>query len=190
MWQIAGLLAVFLAIQAWRAADLPKGPAPPLRGALLAGGDFDLARAGKPILVHFWATWCPICKLEESSIAALARDYPVVSVALQSGAPEELRAYLAERGLDFPVIDDDDGRLARAWGVHGVPASLIIDRTGRIRFREVGYTSGLGLRFRLWWAARRPSVGSVAQSSPMTRSSRGAVSRVSASSALFANIIR
>ncbi len=154
MLQIGVLLVVFFAIQAWRARELPDGPAPPLAGRLLTGGQFALADADKPLLVHFWATWCPVCKLEEGSIDALARDYAVVSVALQSGTRDELRAYVREKGLDFPVIEDADGELARAWGVSGVPASLVIDRAGRIAFRELGYTSGIGLRIRLWLAGR------------------------------------
>jgi len=152
--QIGVLLAVFFAIQAWRAQTLPDGPAPALAGSLLSGGEFDLAAAEKPLLVHFWATWCPVCKLEEGSIDALARDYPVVTVALQSGASDELRAYLRDKGLGFLVIEDADGELSRAWGVSGVPASLIIDRDGRVAFREIGYTSGMGLRIRLWLAGR------------------------------------
>ncbi len=145
---------VFFAIQAWRAADLPDGPAPTLSGRLLDGRPFDLARADRPLLVHFWATWCPVCRLEEGAIDDLARDHSVVTVALQSGGAEALRAYLSTRGLAFPVIADEEGELARRWGVRGVPASLIVGRDGRVRFRELGYTTGLGLRIRLWLAGR------------------------------------
>jgi alkyl hydroperoxide reductase subunit AhpC len=49
-------------------------------------------------------------------------------------------------------LNDEDGWISEKWGVHAVPASFIIDRTGRIRFVEVGYTTEIGLRLRLWWA--------------------------------------
>jgi thioredoxin-related protein len=48
------------------------------------------------------------------------------------------------------VINDPDGALAAAWGVRGVPTFFVVDSQGMIRFREVGYTTGLGLRWRLW----------------------------------------
>jgi hypothetical protein len=63
-----------------------------------------------------------------------------------------VRSYLGERGLDFPVLVDPDGRLAGRYGVRGVPTTLVIGPEGRIRSREVGYTTGLGLRLRLWMA--------------------------------------
>jgi peroxiredoxin len=61
--------------------------------------------------------------------------------------------HLSEQQLSFPVLNDPDGHIAAAWGVHAVPASFIIDTDGQIRFVEIGYTTAIGLRLRLWWAA-------------------------------------
>jgi peroxiredoxin len=103
--------------------------------------------------VHFWATWCPICRTEQGSIAAIAQDHPdVITVAMQSGTPQEVSRYMQEQGIAFPVVNDPDGIISRAWGVHAVPASFIIAPDGQIRFVEVGYTTGMGLRLRLWLA--------------------------------------
>lgn len=52
----------------------------------------------------------------------------------------------------FPVVNDLNGSIARAWGVHAVPASFIIGTDGQIRFVEVGYTAELGFRLRRWLA--------------------------------------
>lgn len=60
--------------------------------------------------------------------------------------------YMQEQGIAFPVLTDRDGALSRAWGVHAVPASFIIAPDGQIRFIEVGFTTGIGLRLRLWLA--------------------------------------
>jgi len=60
--------------------------------------------------------------------------------------------YMRENGLDFPVLLDESGLLSVAWGVRGVPSSFIIDADGQIRHLAVGYTTELGLRFRLWLA--------------------------------------
>jgi alkyl hydroperoxide reductase subunit AhpC len=51
------------------------------------------------------------------------------------------------------VLNDTDGSVSRAWGVQAVPASFIIDTDGQIHFIEVGYTTELGIRMRLWLAA-------------------------------------
>lgn len=59
---------------------------------------------------------------------------------------------MREHELDFPVVNDPDGSIARAWGVHAVPASFILSPDGQIRFVEVGYTTGIGIRLRLWLA--------------------------------------
>jgi len=71
---------------------------------------------------------------------------------MQSGKPEEVARHMQEQKLDFPVLNDPDGSIARAWGVHAVPASFIIGTDGRIRFVEVGYTTETGLRLRRWLA--------------------------------------
>jgi hypothetical protein len=54
--------------------------------------------------------------------------------------------------MELPVISDPQGGIANTWGVKGVPTTFILDGEGKIRFVEVGYTTGLGLRARLWLA--------------------------------------
>lgn len=141
-------------IRFWQQRDMVSGAAPALHGLTLAGQPYSLAaRPEKPVLVHFWATWCSICRAEQGSIAALAQDDPnVITVAMQSGTPDEVTRHMHEQGIDFSVVNDQDGTLSRAWGVHAVPASFIIAPDGQIRFVEVGYTTGIGLRLRLWLA--------------------------------------
>lgn len=150
---IAIIAAVFYGVQWYKSRPLADGQAPPLGAALTTGAHFDLAAwRGKPVLVHFWATWCPVCKLEEHSIQRLSRNFRVVTVALQSGDAADIATYLGARGLDFPAITDPDGHIAARWGVRGVPASFVLDADGAIRFASVGYSPGIGLRAQLWLA--------------------------------------
>lgn len=149
------LVAGALILLHWlQTRSLPSGEAPPLAGLLTATGQpVDLAgMRGQPVLVHFWSTWCSVCRLEEGSIANIAEDYPVLAVAWQSGDPDQVEAYLRSQGITFPGMADPDGKLGAVWNIRGVPSSFILDETGKIRFVEVGYTTELGLRTRLWAA--------------------------------------
>jgi len=149
------LFAVLIAgIRAWQQRDMASGIAPDLQGVTLAGLPYELpAHPTRPVLVHFWATWCPVCRSEQGSIAAIAHDdSDVITIAMQSGKPEEVARYMGEQGIGFPVINDANGSISNAWGVHAVPASFIIAPDGKISFVEVGYTTGIGLRLRLWLA--------------------------------------
>lgn len=144
--------AVYFGVRFYQQHTLVEGPAPDLRAALIGGVRFDLAaQRGQPVLVYFWATWCPVCRLEQGSIESLARDHRVVTVALQSGDPATVVKYLQEHGLRVPVINDPDGAVARAWGVRATPTLFFIAPDGLIRFRELGYTTEVGMRLRLWW---------------------------------------
>ena len=147
------VLAVFIGVQWYKSRPLASGEAPALRAALSTSEPFDLKQwRGQPALVHFWAVWCPICKLEQDSIDRLSREFKVITVAMQSGSEADINTYLREHGLSFAAIADPYGEIATAWGVRGVPASFVIDSDGRIRFASVGYSTGLGLRGRLWAA--------------------------------------
>jgi len=160
-WLIdAAILAfVFFAIQAWQQRDIPSGKAPQTGGYLADGQAFCLNdwrehHPGKVVALHFWADWCPICKTEEGSITSVSRDWPVITVAMQSGPPEKVMQHLKAKGLDWSTLVDSDGRISSGYGLKGVPAFVVIDRNGIIRSVSTGYTSEWGMRARLWWAAR------------------------------------
>ena len=150
-WGITLLLAVvvFSVLSAWKSKDMLLGPAPVLAGYDLQGQLMTLEPKDEPTLIYFWATWCPICGFTISSIASIAEDYPVITVATTSGNEEEIATYLAQKNIRLPVMMDDSGDLGRHWGVTGVPAIFIVDSKGQITHRSLGYASELGLRARL-----------------------------------------
>ena len=154
--ELVVVLVIILGVRVWQQQGVASGPAPALAGVLLDGEKyFSLSLAalnGQPVLVHFWATWCPVCRAEQGSIEALAKEYPTITVAMQSGDAGAVAAHLNKEALSFPVLNDPDGTIAAQWGVRAVPASFVVDGAGRIRCVEVGYTTGVGLRLRLWWA--------------------------------------
>ena len=150
--QILIVLAVFLGIRAYLTqGSIKAGPAPDFNGVLLDGSEFHLKDLrGKPVLIHFWATWCKICALNDGAIDELAKDLQVITVAMESGSQQGIREEMEERGLSFPVFVDGLGKLANLYHVKGVPTNYIIDAKGNIEYVEVGYTTGWGLRLRMW----------------------------------------
>lgn len=146
------LVVVATVISAWQMRDAASGTAPALSGEGPRGEVVDLAdHAGEPVLIYFWAPWCPVCRLEAPTINALDRHHNVIAVASWSESAE-VGAYAEESGFRPPVLMDRSGRRADAWGIQAVPAFFVVDGSGRIRFATSGYTPGIGLRLRLWWA--------------------------------------
>ena len=150
----AGIALVFLlGIRAYQRRDMPKGSAPPLAGTDLRGEPVSLADyRGKPVLLHFFATWCGVCKIEQHNIDAVTGDLPVLSVASNSGSGNEVADFVRQRGILPRVVLDEEGALASRFGVHAYPSTFVIDGSGEIRHVEVGYTTELGLRARMWLA--------------------------------------
>ena len=154
-----------------RLADSPLlgQPAPALAGpSVLAGGDgdgasFDLAaQQGRWVLVNFFATWCVPCVAEHSDLVrfsaahAEADDARVVSVVFSDDAGDVAR-FFAERGGNWPVIDDPVGRVALEFGVTGVPESFLVGPDGSVRAKVVGGVSFERLEDLLAQAAGRPT---------------------------------
>ena len=154
-WLLEGLaliVALYL-LHLWQTWDAAEGHAPALSGNSLTGEVFSIeAQREKPLLVYFWATWCPICGISSSSIDKLAKHHDVITIAMQSGSEHELMRHLKDKGLNFPVISDPHNRIAKTWGVKGVPTAYVLDNQNNIRFVTVGYTTPFGLKARMWLA--------------------------------------
>ncbi len=151
--QVALLLVVFLGMRAWQLRGAAEGAAPPAIGRSIHDPDQLLSLEtlrGRPAVVYFWATWCGVCEHVDPNVAAIARDHQVLTVAVNSGSPESIVAWMAARELSMPTISDPAGRISRAYGVGAFPTTFWLDAEGQIQHREVGYTSTLGLRSRLW----------------------------------------
>lgn len=80
-------------------------------------------------------------------------DWPVLTVAMQSGPTDNVRKALQKRELPWNTAVDEHGSSAHAFGVNAVPAFIVIDAKGSLRTPAVGYTIEIGMRLRLWWAS-------------------------------------
>jgi peroxiredoxin len=151
---LAMIMIASVAVNLYKTWNVKGGTAPALTFTTINNIPVMTQPEDQPMLVHFWATWCPVCSLEQASIESISQDYPVITIAMQSGNADELLPFMQKEDLSFPVIADEDGRISKQWSVTGVPASFVISPEGEIAFVEVGYTSEIGLRARLWWAGK------------------------------------
>lgn len=152
--ELTVIAIIILGVRVWQHRGLLDGQAPDFARTTLNGTSIKLdSYRGEPVLLHFWASWCPMCELEQSGISKIGKDWKVVTIAFQSGSAEDVRRYMARKNItDWVTIADEDGKLAEQYGIKGVPTSYVLDKEGNIRFREVGLTSAWGLRMRLWLA--------------------------------------
>jgi thiol-disulfide isomerase/thioredoxin len=108
----------------------------------LRGDPAELAQVaqGRVALVSFWATWCEACLKEMDALNRLAErtagrsDALVVGVAVGE-SPANVEAFVRRRGLGYVQLVDEEFRLADALGQRRVPATLVLDRTGRVVHR-------------------------------------------------------
>ncbi len=149
------LIVVANALSLFRAPKLADNTLPQI-STLLSNKELysTLDTQGKPLLIHFWATWCPTCKLEAANIQSISEHYNVLTIAVKSGSDKKINAYLKEHDLNFKVINDQEGILAEQFSVPAYPTTFIYDTDGKLSFSEVGYTSTFGLYLRMWWAGR------------------------------------
>jgi len=137
------ITVVLNAFSYYRAQDLNKDTLPIKK--------IDLN--GQPLMIHFWATWCNVCKLEAANIQAVSKKYKVISIASQSGTDEDIKKYMKENDVDFTFVNDYDNSYAKKFNITVFPTTLIYDKDKNLVFSEVGYTSTLGLYLRMWWAS-------------------------------------
>ncbi len=98
---------------------------------------------GKPLIINFWATWCPVCVKKMGTLNTFAKKFhdqggEVITISEDNGL-DTVKAYYARHGYkNLPIYLDNSGQLMGALGASGLPTSIFIDAQGN----EVGRISG------------------------------------------------
>ena len=117
---------------------------PAYSAKLLDGKSFDVsAEKGNVVLLNVWATWCGPCRVEIPELQALhnkydARGFKVVGVSLDENGDAEVKKFVAEYKVTYPIAIDAEGRVANVLRTTVLPTSVLIGRDGRIVWRKIG----------------------------------------------------
>lgn len=144
---VLGGVAPVRAAEELAAMDLGPPPqplvVPDFTLPLLSGGTMALKDLrGKPIVVHFWTTWCQPCKYELPLLEKFYREHKarglvVLGITVDASA-DVVRNYLAERDYTFPVLLDPDYAVADQFRLRGLPGTFIVGRDSFIKARGHG----------------------------------------------------
>jgi peroxiredoxin len=145
-WIVTAALAAFAALAPAVASELlpwPGGATPALGLKDLDGRMVRLADfRGRPVLVHFWATWCAPCVEELPSLQRLAdrlapQGLEIIAVNEQETAAR-IRPFAERLGLALRIVRDHDGSARDAWGVRVFPSTFVVGPDGRIALAGIG----------------------------------------------------
>ena len=104
--------------------------------------------AGKIVYINFWGTWCPVCCQELNDIQRLYDAYAdsdevqvltlVYPNSGQEGSVDDIKAFIQENNITFPVLFDEEGLLFAEYGITAFPTVVVIDQNQNV----YGYLSG------------------------------------------------
>ncbi len=99
------------------------------------GGRIRLSELkGKVVVINFWTTWCPSCRIEMPDLEKLhqhfkASEFALLAVNLRESG-QTVRQYFQDHKLSFTALLDSDGEVGQRFGIRSIPTTFIIDRNG------------------------------------------------------------
>jgi len=118
----------------------------------VAGTSVSLSQfKGTPVIVHFWATWCSMCKDEMDLLNAFAADFSdieVLAISEDNSSAEAVSRFFEGKKLYFNVLLDEKGRVADEYKNYKIPETYFVDRNGSFVYKESGAISWNSVKIR------------------------------------------
>lgn len=114
-----------------------EGPAPELNLSRLDGGTIELSsyKGSKPVILDFWASWCPNCQRDMPKLSQWYRQYgdqvEIIGVNM-SESPAVAQSFVTSRNISFPIVLDPTGSVSRLFSIRYTNTHVLIDINGDI----------------------------------------------------------
>lgn len=124
-------------------AERQKAPQFELRG--VDGKTYKLSDfAGKVIILDFWDTWCPPCRMEIPDFVDLQKQYgpkglQIVGIAFGREGLDAVKKFIKQYGINYPILLASPKVVEDYGGIQGIPTTFVIDQQGNIYKKYVGY---------------------------------------------------
>jgi cytochrome c biogenesis protein CcmG, thiol:disulfide interchange protein DsbE len=103
---------------------------------------FPADYGGRPVVIRFWADWCKYCEGEMKGIEPVYRRHKASGVevlAINVGQDRAAAsAFIGKLGIGYPALLDEDAKIARRYGVTGLPTTFFIGHDGKVAAKQVG----------------------------------------------------
>ncbi|MBN1594126.1 MAG: TlpA family protein disulfide reductase [Candidatus Coatesbacteria bacterium] len=121
-----------------------QGDAPNFKLESLDGETVELSKLkGKIVVIDFWATWCPPCRITLPLVNKVyektrGKDVEVFGISTDRSEASKVKAFIKKNNISMPILHDKTGVIANNYGVRGIPTMVIIDKKGNIHQKHVG----------------------------------------------------
>lgn len=129
-----------------------QGPAANFTLKSASGKNFRLSEyRGQVVLINFWASWCGPCRQEMPHLDSIQKKYQDLGFTVFGVNVEKDRAMadkiLRDIPVSFPILFDTENEVSQVYDVDAMPATVLVDRNGEIRFMHRGYKPGYELEY-------------------------------------------
>jgi cytochrome c biogenesis protein CcmG, thiol:disulfide interchange protein DsbE len=142
------LLAALLPLAACMGEPPPKvsrGDTPPAFETVRLDGtrvQFPGDFAGKPVVIRFWADWCKYCEGEMKAIETVFQRHKAAGIevlAVNAGQDRATAtAFVGKLGISYPALLDEEAKIAKRYGVTGLPTTYFVGRDGKVAAKQIG----------------------------------------------------
>lgn len=99
---------------------------------------------GEVIILDFWATWCPPCRMEIPHFQEISEEYKndgvtVIGVSVDRGGIEVVEPFIQKENVTYPILMAEERVIRDYGGINSIPTTFVIDRKGNIHEKIVGY---------------------------------------------------